>query len=77
MNNTEQWTNTEAYKDFWHFLNHSVSQPFLFILLPTAKSKRQQHKLFHTIKNDTTFNCIFWRKYTLSVKFIFISLHTH
>jgi hypothetical protein len=37
MNNTEQWTNIEAYKDFWHFLNHSVSQFFLIILLPTAK----------------------------------------
>jgi hypothetical protein len=39
MNNTEQWTNIEAYKDFWLSLKHSVSQFFLIILLPTAKSK--------------------------------------
>jgi len=55
MSKSEQWTNIEAYKYFWHFLNHCVSQLFLIKLLPTAKSKRQQHKLFHAIKNDTTY----------------------
>jgi hypothetical protein len=45
----------EDNKYFWHFLNHSLSHLFLAIFLPTAKSKRQQHKLFHEKMNNATY----------------------
>jgi hypothetical protein len=67
MNNTEQWTNIEAYKGFWVFLIHSVSQLFLITILPTAKSKQQQHKLFHKIMNDTTYLNAYFGENTLKV----------
>jgi len=45
----------EDNKYFWHFLNHSLSHLFLTILLPTAKSKRQQYKILHKKMNNTTY----------------------
>jgi hypothetical protein len=67
MNYTQHWTKMEDNKYFWHFLNHSLRQLFLTILRPTAKSKRQQHKLFHKKMNNTTYLTAYFGENILEV----------